>query len=135
MPVFNETRLPIRFDLDIIAARQKGRELAAQIGFSPTDMTFVATAISELARNIIAYAREGEIVVSGVEKSDKKGILIVARDHGPGIENLHDALRDGYSTSGSLGLGLPGVRRLMDDFEIKSEAGRGTIVTVRKWQK
>jgi serine/threonine-protein kinase RsbT len=135
VPVFNETRLPIRFDLDIIAARQKGRELAAQIGFSPTDMTFVATAISELARNIIAYAREGEIVVSGVEKSDKKGILIVARDHGPGIENLHDALRDGYSTSGSLGLGLPGVRRLMDDFEIKSEAGRGTIVTVRKWQK
>jgi serine/threonine-protein kinase RsbT len=135
VPVFNETRFPIRSDRDIVAARQKGRELAAQIGFSPTDMTFVATAISELARNIIAYAKEGEIVMSGVEKSSKKGIIIVARDQGPGIQNLRDALRDGYSTSGSLGLGLPGVRRLMDDFEIKSDAGQGTIVTVRKWQK
>ncbi len=131
----NETRVPIRSDLDIVAARQKGRELAAQIGFSPTDMTFVATAISELARNIVAYAGEGEIQISVVEKNSKKGIIIMCRDHGPGIANLRDALRDGYSTSGSLGLGLPGVKRLMDDFEIKSEAGRGTVVTVRKWQK
>jgi serine/threonine-protein kinase RsbT len=133
--VSNETRVPIRSDLDIVAARQKGRELAAQIGFSPTDMTFVATAISELARNIIAYAGEGEIQISVIEKNSKKGIIIMCRDHGPGIANLRDALRDGYSTSGSLGLGLPGVKRLMDDFEIKSEAGRGTIVTVRKWQR
>jgi serine/threonine-protein kinase RsbT len=133
--VSNETRVPIRSDLDIVAARQKGRELAAQIGFSPTDLTFVATAISELARNIIAYAKQGEIVMSVIERSSKKGIIIVSRDRGPGIQNLLDALRDGYSTSGSLGLGLPGVKRLMDDFEIKSEAGRGTTVTVRKWQK
>jgi serine/threonine-protein kinase RsbT len=135
VPVSNETRVPIRSDLDIVAARQKGRELAAQIGFSPTDMTFVATAISELARNIVAYAGEGEIQISVAEKNSKKGIIIMCRDHGPGIANLRDALRDGYSTSGSLGLGLPGVKRLMDDFEIKSEAGRGTIVTVRKWQR
>jgi serine/threonine-protein kinase RsbT len=135
VPVSNETRVPIRSDLDIVAARQKGRELAGQIGFSPTDMTFVATAISELARNIIAYAGEGEILISVIEKNNKKGIIIMGRDRGPGIENLRDALRDGYSTSGSLGLGLPGVKRLMDDFEIKSEAGRGTIVTVRKWQR
>jgi serine/threonine-protein kinase RsbT len=131
----NETRAQIRSDLDIVAARQKGRELAAQIGFSATDLTFIATAISELARNIVVYAKEGEILLSVIEKKDKKGIMIVGRDHGPGIESLRDALRDGYSTSGSLGLGLPGVRRLMDDFEIESEAGRGTIVTVRKWQR
>jgi serine/threonine-protein kinase RsbT len=131
----NETRAPIRSDLDIVAARQKGRELAAQIGFSATDLTLIATAISELARNIVVYAKEGEIFLSVIEKKDRKGIMIIGRDRGPGIQSLRDALRDGYSTSGSLGLGLPGVKRLMDDFEIESEVGLGTIVTVRKWQR
>jgi serine/threonine-protein kinase RsbT len=131
----NETRAPIRSDLDIVAARQKGRELAAQIGFSATDLTLIATAISELARNIVVYAKEGEISLSVIEKKDRKGIMIIGRDRGPGIQSLRDALRDGYSTSGSLGLGLPGVKRLMDDFEIESEVGLGTIVTVRKWQR
>jgi len=133
--VSNEIRAPIRSDLDIVAARQKGRELAAQIGFSATDLTLIATAISELARNIVVYAKEGEILLRIDEKKDRKAITIIASDRGPGIQNVREALRDGFSTSGSLGLGLPGVRRLMDDFEIDTTAGRGTIVTVRKWQR
>lgn len=129
-----ETCAPIRSDQDIVAARQKGRELAANLGFSSTDLTLIATAISELARNIVVYAKAGEIRMSRIEKQDRKGIMIVARDHGPGIRNVRDALRDGFSTSGSLGLGLPGVRRLMDEFEIESVVGRGTTVTVQKWR-
>lgn len=130
-----ETSAPIRSDLDIVAARQKGRELAAELGFSATDLTLIATAISELARNIVVYAKSGEIRVSRIEQADRKGIMIVARDRGPGIRSIRDALRDGFSTSGSLGLGLPGVKRLMDEFEIESADGRGTTVTVRKWQR
>jgi serine/threonine-protein kinase RsbT len=132
--VSTETCAPIRSDQDIVAARQKGRELAANLGFSSTDLTLIATAISELARNIVVYAKAGEIRMSRIEKQDRKGIMIVARDHGPGIRNVRDALRDGFSTSGSLGLGLPGVRRLMDEFEIESVVGRGTTVTVQKWR-
>ena len=92
----------------------------------------IATAISELARNIVQYAQHGEIVLSVVEGS-RPGIQIVARDQGPGIADLEQAMRDGYSTGGSLGLGLPGAKRLMDEFTIDSEVGKGTIVSVRKW--
>jgi len=93
----------------------------------------VATAISEIARNIIQYAGEGEVVLSEVRKEGRSGILIVARDQGPGIANLELAMQDGYSTSGGLGLGLSGARRLVDEFEIVSELGKGTTVTMRKW--
>ena len=95
-------------------------------------MTLIATAISELARNIVQYARQGEIVLSAVEGS-RRGIQIVARDHGPGISDLELAMRDGYSTGGSLGLGLPGARRLMDEFAIDSEVGKGTTISMKKW--
>jgi serine/threonine-protein kinase RsbT len=95
----------------------------------------VATAISELARNIVIYAQKGEVMLRSVDTAYSKGILIVARDEGPGIRNIQDALRDGYSTSGGLGLGLPGVKRLMDEFAIESEPRRGTTVTVKKWLK
>ena len=128
----DELRIPIASEGDIVLARQQGRNLAAQLGASSIAMTLVATAISELARNIVQYAQQGEIVLSAVEGS-RRGIQIVARDQGPGIPDLELAMRDGYSTGGSLGLGLPGARRLMDEFAIDSEVGKGTTVSMRKW--
>lgn len=130
-----EIRVAINSDQDIVLARQEGRALATQLGFSPVDATFIATAISELARNILAYARKGEITMRAAQGSSREGILVVASDHGPGIPDVRQAMRDGFSTSGSLGLGLPGVRRLMDEFEIKSQPGRGTTVSVKKWRQ
>ena len=128
-------QVPIRSDQDIVAARQKGRQLAVSIGFSASEATLVATAISELARNIILYARRGEICLQLVEQSERRGIVVTAHDEGPGIQDIRRALQDGYSTSRSLGLGLPGVRRLMDEFDITSEVGKGTTVTVKKWKR
>ena len=127
-------RVPINSDVDVVKARQLGREAAAQVGFSLTDMSLIATAISELARNILRYAKHGEIVISQNDNSGKQGIVVVARDEGPGIRSIEQALQVGFSTSGSLGLGLPGVRRLMDEFEINSKPGRGTAVTIKKWR-
>lgn len=134
MPAPEVTRVSIRSDQDIVLARQKGRALAGQLGFSPGDATLIATAISELARNIVSYAREGVITLQVIQNSTRHGILVVATDNGPGIEDIRQAMRDGFSTSGSLGLGLPGVRRLMDEFEIKSQPSRGTTVSVKKWK-
>jgi serine/threonine-protein kinase RsbT len=129
-----EIRVAINSDQDIVTARQKGRALAVELGFSTGDATLIATSISELARNIVSYARRGEITLKIVRAPNRQGITIIASDSGPGIRDIRQAMRDGFSTSGSLGLGLPGVRRLMDDFEIASEPGRGTIVTVKKWK-
>jgi serine/threonine-protein kinase RsbT len=128
-----EIRVAINSDQDIVTARQKGRALAADLGFSTTDSILIATAISELARNIVSYAGKGEIALKATHGSSRHGILVVASDDGPGIPDLVQAMRDGFSTSGSLGLGLPGVRRLMDEFQIASQPGRGTTVTVKKW--
>jgi serine/threonine-protein kinase RsbT len=133
--VENEIQVPINSDQDIVAARQKGRSLAAALGFSSGDATLIATAISELARNIITYAKSGEIRLTVINGSARQGIQLVARDQGPGIPDVLQALRDGFSTSGSLGLGLPGVKRLVDEFEIASEENRGTTVTARKWKR
>jgi serine/threonine-protein kinase RsbT len=130
-----EIRVVINSDQDIVAARQRGRALAAEVGFSATDATLIATAISELARNIVSYAGKGEVTLKAIRGSSRQGILVVASDDGPGIPDIRQALRDGFSTSGSLGLGLPGVRRLMDEFEIASKPGRGTTVAVKKWKQ
>jgi serine/threonine-protein kinase RsbT len=130
-----EIRVAINSDQDIVTARQRGRALAIELGFSTGDATLIATSISELARNIVSYARKGEIILKAVQGSSRLGISIVASDRGPGIWDIRQAMKDGFSTSGSLGLGLPGVRRLMDEFEIDSEPGRGTIVTVKKWKQ
>ena len=128
-----EKQITIDLDADIVRARREGRQLAADLGFTAVDATLVATAISELARNILLYARRGEILIRPVEQDGRRGLVVVARDEGPGIPDTGSALRDGFSTSGRLGLGLPGVRRLMDEFEIVSTAGRGTEVIARKW--
>lgn len=127
--------MAINSDQDIVLARQKGRALATELGFAAGDATLIATAISELARNIVSYARKGEITIKRVNGLDRQGLLITASDNGPGIPDVRLALRDGFSTSGSLGLGLPGVRRLMDEFEIDSQPGRGTTVAVKKWKQ
>lgn len=128
-----ETRIPIRADIDIVTARQQGRALAQQVGFVGSDLTVIATAISELGRNILSYAGSGVILLSPCTAPGRRGILVVAQDEGPGIADIELALQDAYSTSKSLGLGLPGTRRLMDEFEIVSVVGQGTTVTVRKW--
>ena len=127
--------MAIKSDQDIVIARQRGRALATELGFSSGDATLIATAISELARNIVSYARRGEITLEAVRGSARQGIMVIASDNGPGIPDVRQAMRDGFSTSGSLGLGLPGVRRLMDEFEIISQPGRGTTVKVKKWKQ
>jgi serine/threonine-protein kinase RsbT len=132
-PSPTELRVAIRSDADIVTTREQGRALARRIGFAGSDLTVIATAISELGRNILTYAGSGEIVLRPSRARGKHGILIVASDEGPGIPDLALALQDGYSTSNSLGLGLPGTRRLMDEFDIDSVGGRGTVVTVKKW--
>ncbi len=135
LTVREEAVVPIVSDTDIVVARHKSRELSAKIGFSYVDLTLIATAVSELARNIVLYGGAGEIQLRLVENGVSRGIVVVAEDHGRGIADVTRALQDGYSTSGSLGLGLPGTRRLMDDFEIVSALGKGTTVTVKKWKR
>lgn len=129
----NETRVVIDKDSDVVTARQKGRDLALQAGLSGTTLMLVATAISEVARNIVVYAKCGEIVLGITQHAGRRGIMVIARDNGPGFPDIGGATRDGYSTGRSLGLGLPGARRLMDDFDIVSEVGKGTTITMKKW--
>jgi serine/threonine-protein kinase RsbT len=133
--VLDDTIVTVERDADIVTARQKGRELAVATGFSGTDQTMIALAISEIARNIISYAHHGTITLSSLEDRGRRGIEIIARDQGPGIPDIELAMRDGYSTGKSLGVGLPGARRVMDDFELVSAVGQGTTVTMRKWRR
>ena len=130
-----ELRLVIASDVDIVHAREKGRELAAAHGFTLGDQTVIATAISEVARNILLYARRGEVRIHPATDTGRDGLVVIAADQGPGMRDIERALQDGFSTSGGLGLGLPGARRLMDDFDIQSEPGRGTTVTMAKWKR
>jgi serine/threonine-protein kinase RsbT len=133
--ISEELRIPVTSEIDIVTARQQGRALAARIGFSSSSQALIATAISELARNIVSYAGTGEIILSNVFSQGVGGIVVIARDNGPGIENIELAMQDGYSTSKSLGLGLPGAKRLMDEFEILSQPGHGTTITIKKWNR
>jgi serine/threonine-protein kinase RsbT len=131
--VDDELRVEILSAADVVQVRQRGREFAASAGFSSGDQTVIAVAISEIARNIISYAKRGEITLRLSTNGDRRGVTVVAEDHGPGIADLDRALQDGFSTSGGLGLGLPGARRLMDDFDIQTGTGLGTTVTMTKW--
>jgi RNA polymerase sigma factor (sigma-70 family) len=129
-----EARVRIVKDSDVVTARQKGREVATGVGFSATEATLIATVISELARNIVQFAERGEILVCPAEQAGQTGVMIVARDVGPGIPDVPQAMQDGYSSHrGGLGLGLPGARRLMDEFDLISELGKGTTVTTTMW--
>ena len=135
MAVTRDSHVHVRIQnsADIVAARQQGRCLAAQAGFSHSNLTIIATAISEVARNIVEYAKEGEVIITLINDASKKGVEIVASDNGPGIADVSTVMRDGYSTGKGLGIGLPGARRLMDEFAIASAIGTGTIVTMKKW--
>ena len=128
-----EVSVSIEGDADIVTARQEGRQLAAAAGFSGTDQTIIALAISEIARNIVSYAQRGKVSLSRMDEGGRRGILIVAQDDGPGIPDIDLAMRDGYSTGRSLGIGLPGARRVMDEFKLVSAPGKGTTVTMKKW--
>ena len=116
----------------IVTARQKVRKLAGEIGFGIVDQTRIATAVSELARNIYNYAAKGMVTIFVLE-GDRKGIQVICEDNGPGISDIDLAMTNGYSTSKSLGLGLPGAKRLVDEFQIESEVGKGTRITITKW--
>jgi serine/threonine-protein kinase RsbT len=127
--------IPIKADVDVVTARQRARALVSGLRFSTSELTLIATAISEVARNIVTYAGSGEIVLRVVQRGSRRGLLVIARDQGPGIADIARAMEDGYSTSRSLGLGLPGSKRLMDEFELASELGKGTEVTMTKWER
>lgn len=129
----DDVRVPIQCDADVVLARQAGRRVAEAAGITGSNLTLIATAISELARNIYQYAGHGEIVVNIIERKLRRGVLVLARDEGPGIPDVELALSGGWSTGGSLGMGLSGARRLMDEFEIESEVGKGTTVKAIKW--
>ena len=128
--------IAIESDADVVTARQQARELAGLLELTSTDQTLLATAISEVARNITTYAIRGEVELSVVrDDGGREGIRVIARDEGPGIENVELALRDGYTSGTGLGLGLPGARRLVDDFRIESARGQGTVVTLVMWRR
>jgi len=123
----------VKMSEDIVTARQAGRELAAELGFSLTDRTMISTAISEIARNITSYAGVGEVRLLVGDREGRKALVVQAEDQGPGIRDISRALEDGFSTGRGLGLGLPGARRLMDRLTIDSAPGRGTLVEMWKW--
>ena len=128
--------IPIESDADVVTARQRARAMAGDLELTSTDQTLLATAISEVARNITTYAKRGEVELCVVkDENGREGIRVIARDQGPGIENLELALQDGYTSGGGLGLGLPGARRLVDDFNIQTAPGEGTRVTLVKWTR
>ena len=136
MPPDSEERIAIESDNDVVTARQRARELAAMVDLTSMDQTLLATAISEVARNITTYAKRGEVLLSIVrDNGGREGIRVVARDQGPGIENVDLAMQDGYTSGGGLGLGLPGARRLVDEFDIETGPSEGTTVTLVKWSR
>lgn len=123
----------IKKEWDIVGARQLGRDIAKKVGFGNVDQARIATAISELARNIYLYAGNGKICFDAIEELNSKGLRIVALDDGPGIQDVSQVMEDGFSTSGGLGAGLPGVKRLMDEFDVISSQGEGTEIKAVKW--
>jgi anti-sigma regulatory factor (Ser/Thr protein kinase) len=130
----DEVRVVIESDSDLVDARAAARDLAARLGFSRTDATLIATAISEVARNIVVHVGHGAILMRPLYEDSRYGLEVVAEDKGVGIRDVQAALEDGYAGRGGLGLGLSGARRLMDDFEIETGADRGTRVTMKKWR-
>lgn len=130
----DEVTVPISSDEDLVPARAQARALAVRLGFSRTDATLIATAVSEIARNIVVHVGSGNVIIKPVFNEDRYGLVVVAKDAGPGIPDVRAALEEGWASRGGLGLGLPGARRLMDEFEVASDPGRGTTVTMIKWR-
>jgi serine/threonine-protein kinase RsbT len=128
-------RISIESDADVVTARQRARALAVGLEMPSTDQTLLATAISEIARNITAYAERGEVLLDVVQDGGRRGVRVIAVDEGPGIDDVEQALTDGFTTGGGLGLGLPGARRLVDEFDIQTAPGEGTRATLVKWTR
>jgi len=130
-----ENRVCVRIhdESDVVVARRRSRELAAQQGLSEAAAEALATAVTEIARNIVVHAESGEIIFGAVADATRRGAIVTARDTGSGIRDIEQAMQDGFSTRGGLGFGLPGARRLVDEFEIESKVGTGTTITLRKW--
>jgi serine/threonine-protein kinase RsbT len=133
--VADDVRVAIRTDADVVSARQEARAMGSELGFSSTDLTLLATAISEVARNITTYAGEGEVALRVLNSGSRQGIEVVASDDGPGIADVELAMQDGYTTGNGLGLGLPGTRRLVDEFDLRTEPGTGTSIRLVKWTR
>jgi serine/threonine-protein kinase RsbT len=133
--VADEIRVAIRTDADVVTARQEARTMGSRLGFSSTDLTLLATAISEVARNITTYAGEGEVLLRVLDEDGRQGIEVLATDDGPGIDDVELAMQDGYTTGNGLGLGLPGTRRLVDEFSLQTTPGAGTTVRLVKWMR
>ncbi|TAK99672.1 MAG: ATP-binding protein [Verrucomicrobia bacterium] len=131
--MLSETRVPIASAFDIVTARQQGRSLAKELGFENAEMTLIAAAISEVSRNIVEYAGHGVIIFQPPNNGARRGLSVIAQDKGPGIPDIAKAMQYGYSSRRGLGVGLPGAKLLMDDFDIVSKAGDGTTVTMKKW--
>lgn len=127
--------LSIQTESDIVTARRAVRDAATQLGFPQTDVTRIVTAASELARNVFKYAGSGVMFWRRVEKHGRIGLELQFVDHGPGIQDIHLAMEEGYSSAGGLGMGLPGAKRLVDELEIQSAAGQGTTVALKKWRR
>jgi serine/threonine-protein kinase RsbT len=130
----DEVKVSVSTDQDVVLARQEGRSLAEELGFSKVEATLIATAISEVARNVVQYAGEGEVVIQCIHAGGRAGVRIRIRDSGPGIASVELALQGEHPSGGRTGLGLPGARRLMDELVIDSEPGAGTVVTMTKWR-
>lgn len=126
-------RIAITSDEDILQARQRAHQLAKRAEFPPLDLALIATIVSELAHNILQHAGRGEILIKRVYSGNRAGLVVMARDTGPGIVDVTRALEDGFSTSGRMGLGLPVVKRVVDEFKIVSRLNRGTTIVIRKW--
>lgn len=126
-------RVRVVDESDLVVARRCTRELASQLGLSEVMAEALATAVTEIARNIVVHAWSGEIALGILEQDTRRGVIVTARDAGPGIADLERAMLDGFSTGTGLGYGLPGARRLVDEFEIESKVGVGTMVTLKKW--
>jgi serine/threonine-protein kinase RsbT len=133
-----EERVSIRREDDIVVSRQRAREVAKRLGFGAVDQSRIATAVSELARNVVRYATggQGEVVIRELPAGTRRtGIEILVTDAGPGIADLEQAMQDGFTSGGGMGMGLPGTKRLMDEMDIDSAVGRGTVITIRKWRR
>jgi serine/threonine-protein kinase RsbT len=134
MVTLNKEVMSIEREVDVIPFRNRLKEYAIKLGMSLVNQTKIITAASELARNMLKYAGGGKVLIEVISKGRENGIRLVFRDHGPGIPDIKQAMKDGFSTGKSLGLGLPGTKRLVSEFDIQSEVGKGTTVTITKWK-
>ena len=134
MKTLRTDRVKIETSADVVSARQKVREWATELKFSLVDQTKLVTATSELARNTLNYGRGGEMTLEALENLSRTGLKLIFEDHGPGIPDVQAALKDGFTTGSGMGLGLGGSKRLVNEFEISSEVGKGTRVAVTRWK-